>query len=54
MMVAAKTMAMTLLDLLHQPEKLKKAKAEFDATRGPGFHYIPLLGDRPPALNYRN
>ena len=54
MMVAAKTMAMTLLDLLHQPEKLKKAKAEFDAARGPGFRYFPLLGDRPPALNYRN
>ena len=54
MMVAAKTMAMTLLDLLHQPEQLKKAKAEFDAARGPGFRYIPLLGDRPPALNYRN
>jgi aminobenzoyl-glutamate utilization protein B len=54
MMVAAKTMAMTLLDLLHQPEQLSKAKAEFDAARGPDFRYIPLLGDRPPALNYRN
>ena len=54
MMVAAKTMAMTLLDLLHQPEQLSKAKAEFDAARGTGFRYIPLLGDRPPALNYRN
>jgi metal-dependent amidase/aminoacylase/carboxypeptidase family protein len=54
MMVAAKTMAMTLLDLLHQPEQLSKAKAEFDAARGPGFRYIPLLGDRSPALNYRN
>ncbi|GAB2671496.1 M20 family metallopeptidase [Flavihumibacter cheonanensis] len=54
MMVAAKTMAMTLLDLLHQPEQLSKAKAEFHAARGPGFRYIPLLGDRSPALNYRN
>lgn len=54
MMVAAKTMALTLLDLLHEPAILPKARAEFDAARGAGFRYIPLLGNRAPALNYRD
>ena len=54
MMVAAKTMAMTAYDLYTQPELIIKAKAEFDKVRGKGFKYSALLGDRPPALDYRN
>lgn len=54
MMVAAKTMALTAIDLLMYPAELEKAKAEFDKSRGAGFKYIPLLGDRAPALNYRD
>lgn len=54
MMVAAKTMALTAIDLLRNPAELQKAKAEFDQSRGAGFKYIPLLGDRKPALNYRD
>ena len=30
-----------------------KAKAEFLERRGADFEYIPLLGDRSPALDYR-
>ena len=31
---AAKTLAMTALDLLAQPDELRKAKAEFASTAG--------------------
>ncbi len=54
MMVASKTIALTLIDLLHDPTALQKARIEFDSARGTGFTYTPLLGDRSPALNYRD
>lgn len=55
MMVAAKTMAMTAIELFQQPETIKKAKAEFIQKRGgEAFQYKALVGDRKPALDYRN
>jgi aminobenzoyl-glutamate utilization protein B len=54
MIVAAKTMALTAMDLFTQPETVAKAKAEFENRRGPGFKYVPLIGDRKPPLDYRN
>lgn len=54
MIVAAKTLALTGVDLFTQPELLKKAKAEFEERRGPGFKYESLVGDRKPPLDYRN
>lgn len=54
MMVAAKAMALTAIDLYTSPKLIAKAKAEFDAARGGDFKYISLLGDRKPALNYRD
>ena len=36
------------------PELIAAAKAEFDKSRGPGFVYKPLVGDRKPPLDYRN
>ena len=54
MQVAAKTLALTAVDLFLQPDLIAKAKAEFLTRRGPDFHYAPLLGDRKPALNYRD
>ncbi|MDR3508603.1 MAG: amidohydrolase [Caulobacteraceae bacterium] len=51
--VAAKTMALTGADLFSNPELVKQAKAELVAKRGPNFTYKAMLGDRPPALNYR-
>jgi aminobenzoyl-glutamate utilization protein B len=53
MMVAAKAMALTTLDLFSEPSHIQKAKAEFDAKRGPGFVYRTRLADRKPALDYR-
>ncbi|MFK8040867.1 amidohydrolase [Congregibacter sp.] len=53
MMVAAKTLALSAMDLYTQPEMLKKAKSEFDDRTGPEFRYSALLGDRAPALDYR-
>src|SRR5262245_2780215 len=53
MMVAAKTMALTTLDLFTDPSIVQKAKAEFDQKRGPGFVYKTRLADRKPALDYR-
>lgn len=54
MMVAAKTLAGTAIDLMSNPKVLEEAKAEFNLRRGPDFEYIPLLGNRKPALNYRD
>nr|WP_299340492.1 amidohydrolase [Allomuricauda sp.] len=53
MMVAAKTLALTALDLFENPDLVEKAKTEFEERRGKDFKYIPLLGDRAPALDYR-
>jgi|UniRef100_UPI00404AF581 aminobenzoyl-glutamate utilization protein B len=54
MMVAAKTLALTAIDLFENEELIKNAKSELLERRGVDFKYIPLLGDRAPALNYRN
>lgn len=53
MLVAAKTMALTAIDLFNKPAVIQKAKEEF--VKGVGsYQYKPLLGDRKPALNYRD
>jgi len=54
MMVAAKTLTLTAIDLYKDQDLIKKAREEFLERRGPNFKYIPLLGDREPALDYRN
>ena len=54
MLIAAKTLALTGMELLDNPKILSLAKKEFIKRRGPDFKYIPLLGDREPALDYRN
>ncbi len=53
MMVAAKTIALTAIDLFLDNSLIEKAKDEFIKKRGKDFKYIPLLGDRAPALDYR-
>lgn len=53
MMVAAKTLALTAINLLKNKSLIEKARAEFDSRRGPGFQYHALLGDREPPLDYR-
>lgn len=54
MMIAAKTLTLTALDLFKDKKLVAQAREEFEEKRGPNFTYIPLLGDRPPALDYRN
>ena len=54
MNVAAKTMAGTIIDLYTTPGVIANAKAELEKRRGSGFIYSALLGDRQPALNYRD
>ena len=53
MIVAAKTLAFTAIDLFTDPKLIQKAKAEFNKTKG-DYQYKALLGDRMPALNYRD
>ncbi len=54
MMVAAKTIALTAVDLFKDPSIAKKALEELKTRRGKDFKYEPLLGDRKPPLDYRN
>ena len=54
MLIAAKTIALTGMQLLDNPKLIEKAKVEFILKRGKDFKYIPLIGERKPALNYRN
>jgi aminobenzoyl-glutamate utilization protein B len=53
MMVAAKTLALTAIDLFTDAALIQKAKEEFAKDKG-DYKYKPLLGDRKPALNYRD
>lgn len=53
MMVAAKTMALTAVDLFRDAETLAEIRAEWRERRGEDFEYRPLLGDRNPPLDYR-
>lgn len=53
MMIAAKTMALTAIDLFTNPAVIAKAKQEFIQAVG-NYKYEALLGDRKPALNYRD
>lgn len=53
MMIAAKTIASTAIDLFLNPQAIIDAKAEFNKRRG-SYKYEALLGDRKPALNYRD
>lgn len=53
MMVAAKTLALTAMDIFNQPTLADKALKELNEKRGPGFKYEALLGDREPPLDYR-
>lgn len=53
MMVAAKTLALTAIDVFKDPSIAEKAKAELNERRGADFKYEALTGDRKPPLDYR-
>lgn len=54
MMIAAKTLTATAIDLFSNNKLISEATREFILKRGKDFQYEPLLGNRKPALNYRN
>ena len=53
MIVAAKTLAMTAVDLFTNPALVENARAEHRERLPDDWEYQPLLGDRPPPLDYR-
>jgi aminobenzoyl-glutamate utilization protein B len=53
LVVAAKTLAMTALDLFTDPELIASAKDEHVRRVGPDFEYRSLVGERAPPLDYR-
>jgi len=53
MIVAAKTLALTAVDLLSNPAHVAEARKELEKAQGPGFKYQALVGDRKPPLDYR-
>lgn len=53
MMVAAKTLAGTVIDLFDTPALIAEAKKELENKRPEGFKYEALVGGRKPALDYR-
>ena len=53
MLVAAKSMALTAIDLFTDATNIRQARAEFEKRRGPNFKYTTRLADRKPAFDYR-
>jgi len=53
MIVAAKPIAAIGIDLINDSAIVAAAKKEFEKARGDDFEYIPVLGDREPAMDYR-
>ncbi len=54
MIVAAKTLSLMGIDLFTNQNLIDEAKEEWKKKRGENFKYIPLLGNRKPALDYRD
>lgn len=52
MLIAAKSMALTAIDAFSNPTMVAEAWKEFKG-KTEGFTYEALIGDRPPALDYR-
>jgi aminobenzoyl-glutamate utilization protein B len=53
MLLAARLLAVTAVDLFLKPELRAAARDEFEGRRGADFEYEALLGDRDPPLDYR-
>jgi aminobenzoyl-glutamate utilization protein B len=51
--IAAKTIALTAIELFQNSDLRTAARADFDRSIGDDFHYEALLGDRDPPLDYR-
>jgi aminobenzoyl-glutamate utilization protein B len=53
MMMAAKTLALSMIDIYSNPALVDTAWKELRKRTGDNFKYEALIGDRPPALDYR-
>lgn len=53
MMVAAKTLTLTAMDIFKDPSVTAKALEELNKRRGDDFEYKALVGDRKAPLDYR-
>ncbi|MBP9926536.1 MAG: amidohydrolase [Cyclobacteriaceae bacterium] len=53
MMMAAKTLALSIMDVYSNPVLIDNAWKELRSKTGPNFTYESLIGDRAPALDYR-
>ena len=51
--VAAKTLTLAAIELYTNPDLRKRARLEFEESRGKDYKYKSLLGDREPPLDYR-
>jgi len=54
MILAAKVLAVTSVDLFTDPSIAQQAEREWQEQRGTDFQYEALLGDRDPPLDYRH
>jgi aminobenzoyl-glutamate utilization protein B len=52
MLVAAKTLTLSAIDLMTQQPLIEKAKQELNTVRGKDFKYESLVGTRKPPLDY--
>lgn len=53
MLMAAKTLALTAIDLFESPAIIESSWKELKSRQPDGFKYDALVGDRKPALDYR-
>ena len=51
--LAANVLALSIKEILENPEIIIDAKNELNERTGDDFIYKPLLGDRKPPLDYR-
>ena len=52
MLVAAKTLTLSAIDLMTKQDVVEKAKQELNTAQGKGFKYETLVGSRKPPLDY--
>ncbi len=53
MLLAARSMGLTAVALFKNPDIIAQARVEWEQRQGEDFDYQPLLGNRPPPLDYR-
>ena len=51
--LAANVLALSIKEILENPDLIIEAKKELKERTGEDFNYKPLLGDRKPPLDYR-